>query len=346
MPRDPVSRPSPAPPGEAVPGVLFAGIGDEAGRELEQQTAAITALGWQLIELRSVGGVALSELDERAFGSCVERLAEAGLGTACVDSRIADWSRPISQGIEQDILELDRLGERCPALGTRYVRVMSYPNDGWDEADWGREVIRRMRLLAGRAADLGLVLLHENCAGWAGRSARRMLRLLAEIDSPALRILFDTGNGIAYQYETYDVLRELLDQQPESVAHVHVKDAVGAGDRTAYTLPGTGESRVADCLRLLLDRDFTGVWSIEPHLSLRPHESRTELGEDGPELFVEYGRRLEELVAAELAGTRKEENHAHVHGRTEVHRRADPVGRASAAEAARAPHRRAAGGPG
>lgn len=302
MRRDAVGRPRHPPPGEAVPGVLFAGIGDEAGRELGQQIAAISGLGWQLIELRSVGGVALSDLGDRAFDSCVEQLSAAGLGIACVDSRIADWSRPISQGIEQDLLELDRLGGRCAALGTRYVRVMSYPNDGWDEANWGREVIRRMRLLTARAADHGLVLLHENCAGWAGSSARRMLRLLAEIDSPALRLLFDTGNGAAYHYETYDVLCELLRQQPEAVAHVHIKDAVGSGASAAYTLPGTGESRVADCLRLLLDRGFTGVWSIEPHLSLRPHESRTELGEDGPVLFVEYGRRLEQLVATEVAG--------------------------------------------
>ena len=32
-----------------------------------------------------------------------------------------------------------------------------------------------------------MVLLHENCAGWAGADAARALRLLAEVeDSPAL----------------------------------------------------------------------------------------------------------------------------------------------------------------
>lgn len=289
------------PRGEAAPGVLYCGIGDEAGRTLEQQTAAISGLGWQLIELRSVDGVPVAELDDAAFEACFEGLQTSGLTTACVDSKIANWSRPVSQGIEQDLRELDRLSSRCAALGTRYVRVMSYPNDGWDEKSWGTEVIRRMRLLAERAADYGLVLLHENCSGWAGSSASRMLRLLEEVDSPALRLLFDTGNGAAYHYRSYDVLAELLRQSPGSVAHVHVKDAVGEGEDAAYTLPGEGESEVADCLSLLLDHCFTGVWSIEPHLRLRPHDKRTELGEDGPALFVEYGRRLEELVSTRLA---------------------------------------------
>jgi sugar phosphate isomerase/epimerase len=296
-----------SPHGEAAPGILYAGIGDEAGRTLAQQTAAIRGLGWQLIELRSVDGTAIADLDDAAFAGCVDTLWAAGLSTACVDSRIADWSRPISQGVEQDLRELERLGPRCAALGTRYIRVMSYPNSGWESAQWGLEVIRRMRLLARRAADLGLVLLHENCAGWAGRSAERMLRLLAEVDSPALRLLFDTGNGAAYHYRAYDVLHRLIRQCPEAVAHVHVKDAVGSGEQARYTLPGHGESRVADCLRLLRESGFAGIWSIEPHLALRPHESRTDLGPDGPRLFVEYGRALEHLVATRVLAPPPEE---------------------------------------
>ena len=298
MPEDP--HPAAPPQGEATPGILYAGIGDEAGRTLEQQIRAVTDLGWRLIELRSVDGTAIADLDEAAFDGLVEGVGRAGLTTACVDSRIADWSRSISQPLEQDLVELDRLAPRCAALGTRYLRVMSYPNDGWDEASWRTEVVRRLRLLTSRAAAHGLVLLHENCAGWAGTSADRMLALLEEVDSPALRLLFDTGNGASYGYRTDEMLAGLLRQCPEAIVHVHVKDSVGSGEQARFTLPGEGESRVAHCLRLLLDHGFAGVWSIEPHLALRPHESRTELGEDGPELFAEYGRRLEQLVRTDV----------------------------------------------
>jgi sugar phosphate isomerase/epimerase len=295
--------PRPPSPGEAAPGIRYAGIGDEAGRTLEQQIAAVTGLGWRTIELRTIGGVCLADLPDAEFERCAEALERAGLATACVDSRIADWSRPIGLGLDRDLADLDRLGPRCAALGTRWVRVMSYPNDGLDDAGWEAEVVRRMRILAARAAGYGLVLLHENCAGWAGRSAERALRLLDRVGSPSLRLLFDIGNGAAYGYDAHAMLVRLLDACPEAVAHVHVKDAVGSGEQTAYVLPGTGESRVADCLRLLAGHGFTGTWSIEPHLALRPHESRTALGADGPRLFAEYGRHLERLVAAEVFGT-------------------------------------------
>jgi sugar phosphate isomerase/epimerase len=86
------------------------------------------------------------------------------------------------------------------------------------------------------------------------------------------------------------------------VAHVHVKDAEGSTDHPVYTMPGAGQARVADCLRLLLRSGYTGVWSIEPHLHLRPHEPVPAAGhgeaarQDRQDGFVASGMALEALV--------------------------------------------------
>ncbi|HEX5543519.1 MAG TPA: sugar phosphate isomerase/epimerase family protein [Micromonospora sp.] len=281
----------------APPGIIYCGIGDEAGTALADQVRAITALGWPAIELRNVDGVALADLDSAAFTRLRSTLDEANLTVSCVDSRIANWGRPVTAPLADDLRELEVLGRRCPELGTRYVRVMSYPNDGLAEDEWGREVLIRMRTLVARAEDLGLVLLHENCAGWAGRCPTRMHRLMETVDSPALRLLFDMGNGIAYDYDAYDLLGEIV----EHVAHVHVKDGTGDVSAQEYTLPGEGQCRVADCLRLLLAHGYTGTWSIEPHVLLRPHDNLDQTAErDGVAAFVAYGRRLEQLVRDEV----------------------------------------------
>ncbi|MFF5258475.1 sugar phosphate isomerase/epimerase family protein [Actinomadura viridis] len=282
--------------GDAVR-LRYAGIGDEAAPGLDAQVTAIRRLGWDTIELRSVDGVPLAELDEAAFGRVAGTLADAGIGTVCVDSRIANWGRPVTGPFEADVEELEALVPRCAALGTRYVRVMSYPNDGLDEPDWRREVLRRMRALAERAEDAGLVLLHENCSGWAGTSAERMLTLLAET-GPALRLVFDIGNGVPYGYSAYDVLTEVV----EHVEHVQIKDAGGDAEAPVYTFPGEGRARVADCLRLLVAHGYRGVLSIEPHISVRPHEHLNDAGDAGVDTFVAYGRALERLVEREVLG--------------------------------------------
>ncbi|MBP2327159.1 sugar phosphate isomerase/epimerase [Kibdelosporangium banguiense] len=273
--------------------ITFAGIGDEAGESLSEQIEAHQRLGWSTIELRNVDGEPLADLSDAAFDRLAERIERAGLRVVCVDSRIANWARPITGDFELDLTELGKLEKRCAALGTRYVRVMSYPNDGLHDVEWGARVRVRMRMLANRAEAAGLVLLHENCAGWAGTDARLARRLIEDTDSPALRLLFDIGNGIAYGYEAYDMLVALLPW----VEHVHVKDARSENGEAVYTLPGEGDCRVSDCLRLLLDSGYTGTLTMEPHLKVRPHEGRADAGPDGVTEFVEYGRAMEKLVA-------------------------------------------------
>ncbi|MGO1052071.1 sugar phosphate isomerase/epimerase family protein [Crossiella sp. CA198] len=263
------------------------GIGDEAAPDLPGQLAVIRRLGWREIELRTVDGVWLADL-------APDRLRLDGIEVVCLASRIGNWSRPISTPLAADLAELDRLIEHCHRLDCRYVRIMSYPNDGLPESSWRRRVVDRIRVLAKLAESAGITLLHENCSGWAGTSAANMLRLLSEVDSPALKLLFDTGNGISTGYDAYQVLTQIV----EHVAHVHVKDALAG---PVYTVPGAGEARVADCLRLLLDHGYTGSLSLEPHLALVPHESLKTQG-DQAESFHQAGLALETLLRNEMSG--------------------------------------------
>jgi sugar phosphate isomerase/epimerase len=289
------------PNGQAAPGIRFAGIGDEAAADSAGQLDALRQLGWRAIELRNVDGVAIADLDDRAFDALAARIAAAGLDVVCVDSRIANWGRPINGRFEDDLSELRQLARRCATLGTRYIRVMSYPNSGLDEREWGRRALDRMILLVRQAEQQGLVLLHENCSGWAGSRADRMRELLDRADGPALRLLFDIGNGVPYGYDA----RALLDEIIDHVAHVHVKDArTGPDGQVTYTLPGDGESGVRSCLRALIDHGYTGAWSIEPHTHLRPHQDQDTTGADGVAAFVRYGRCLERLVRQEVLSDR------------------------------------------
>lgn len=274
-------------------GTRFAGIGDEAGQSLREQIEAHRRLGWSGIELRNVDGTALADLDDAAFQQVVGACRSAGLDVVCVDSRIGNWARPITSDFDVDLRELEVLAERCAMLGARLVRVMSYPNDGLEEGEWRARALERLRVLAERAERAGLVLVHENCAGWAADRPDRMRELVEEIASPALRLLFDIGNGPAYGYSGYDLLAEVVDL----VSHVHVKDGVGSGEETAYTLPGEGDCRVADCLSLLRDAGYGGTLSIEPHLRVQPHQGQLDPGADGLDTFVAYGRHLERLVS-------------------------------------------------
>ncbi len=263
----------------------LAGIGDEAGPSIAEQVAAVTALGWSAIELRSVDGVPVADLDDAAFDAVAAAVAEHGLEVVCVDSRIGDWSSRITDDFARDLDELAVLARRCRALGARQLRVMSYPNAGLPPAEWERRVRGRLRELAHRAEHAGIALLHENCAGWAAEDAERMLALVDD----GLGLLFDTGNGVAHGYSGVDLLAAIAPH----VRHVHIKDGV-PGPR--WTVPGGGDADVAGALALLAEHGYTGALSLEPHLALRPHERDGRDGEAGG--FHAAGRALEALLGA------------------------------------------------
>ncbi|GAB2687662.1 sugar phosphate isomerase/epimerase family protein [Kitasatospora kifunensis] len=275
----------------------YCGITDEAAVDLAGQLAATRELGWRAVELRTVDGQPIDLLNGPAFARTAARIAEADLTVPVIASRIGSWSRPISCDLDQELAELAVLAERCAVLGTRYLRIMSYPNDGLSDIDWEREVLRRVRVLAKHAADRGLILLHENCAGWAGADAGRALRLLDAAGAESFGLLFDTGNGAAYGYRALDQLRTLAPY----VKHVQIKDAVGGPQQPTYTLPGAGQAQVAQCLRLLLDTGYAGHFSIEPHLAVRPHEQYRAEPTECRAAFAAAGQALrtltEQLVA-------------------------------------------------
>ncbi|MFJ8912939.1 sugar phosphate isomerase/epimerase family protein [Amycolatopsis sp. NPDC102389] len=266
---------------------VLAGITDEAAADLSGQLSALDALGWKTIELRSVDKEAIADLTDERFDTIAATLSDKGVRVVCLASRIGSWSRPISTDFRHDLAELDVLARRARAIGTRYLRIMSYPHDGLSEPRWRAEVIARIAALAERAERHGVTLLHENCSGWAGTKAERMLELLDEVASPALKFLFDTGNGVAHGYDGFDLLADIASH----VEHVHVKDA----DERGFTLPGQGAARVADCVKLLRANGYQGAWSVEPHLAIKPHEKGV-LAPNAMSTFVAAGRAMAGLV--------------------------------------------------
>ncbi|MEU1087519.1 sugar phosphate isomerase/epimerase family protein [Streptomyces sp. NPDC005892] len=270
------------------------GIGDEAAAGLPEQIRIHRDIGFPAVELRTVDGVGLHDLPEDRVRAFADTLAGAGLSVPVVDTPVGSWAVSVTGDFELETDILRRAVVRARILGCRSLRVMSYPNDGLPEGEWRAEVFRRMRRLTELAEDAGVVLLHENCHGWAGQGFRQTLELVTDIDSPALRLLFDVGNGLAYGYDSLPFLRETLPW----VDHVHVKDGVRNADGSAvFGLPGEGEARVRACMELLEGSGYQGWYSIEPHVALIPHLGISAGGPEMEKAYTEYGHRFSELAS-------------------------------------------------
>ena len=133
------------------------------------------------------------------------------------------------------------------------------------------------------------MLVHENCAGWAGTSADRMLDLLARWTAPRCGCCSTPATASPTATGRYPVLLRATSPRMSPTSTSRTPSAPDGG--TAYTLPGqragAGGGMPAAACR---GQGYTGALSIEPHLALRPHEARPGTGDHAG--FVASGRAL------------------------------------------------------
>ena len=280
--------------------MFFSGIADEAGDDIATQIKAHTELGWKHIELRNISGVSVADLSDRAFDEVVAALGEAGIGVSSFASQLCNWSRPITKHAVIDRHELERAIPRMHRFGCPFIRSMSYPNAGWPEDEWRDEVVARLKMLAAVAEDGGVTIAHENCNGWGGLGPEYSVELLERVDSPAFKLLYDTGNPVPHGQDPWAYYTGVRDH----VVYIHIKDGTLRPDGGCdYRFPGEGDGRVADVLKDLMDRGYDNGISIEPHVAAVVHVGKAASDAEGAyDKYVEYGKRLMALVDRVKAG--------------------------------------------
>lgn len=280
---------------------IISGFTDEVSDDLDVQIRALDELGWHHIDLRTVDGKNVSALSDDEFDRVYERLTEHGIEIACFGSTVANWGRDASTDLALDLEDMKNCVRHMHKAGARYLRIMSYRIS--EPIPLGHEmestVIANIRKIVEIAEDSGVVCLHENCLSWGGQSHLHSLRLLEEVDSPALRLVFDTGNPVSMRdistVEPYGWQNPcyFFDQVRDYVDYVHIKDAVLEGDEVRYVFPGRGAGMVNEILERLAGDDRVIPISIEPHVSVVFHDPTvTASFTERWNTFIDYGNQL------------------------------------------------------
>lgn len=290
--------------------MILCGISDEAGNRLASQIRATLELGWNHLEMRNVEVPGfpkgnLHDVPDDAFGIAADALGAAGINVHCFASTIGNWAKNVEDPFEITLGEVARAIPRMQRLGARFVRIMSYKVRAGDD-QMEEERFRRLREVVRRFLDAGIQPVHENCMNYGGMSWRHALRMLENV--PGLQWVFDTANPV------FNTDRSLPEPRPrqdpwefwthvrDASTHIHVKDARwnAAKNDADYAYPGDGDGAVERILRDAISRGYDGGISIEPHMVAVFHDAAVNANAQDDALrenYVEYGRRLERLIA-------------------------------------------------
>ena len=297
--------------------MILTGIGDEAGNSIGAQIRAAQELGWRHLEMRGVEVAGfpkanLHEIPDKAFETVVAKLQEAGISVYCFGSTVMNWAKTVHDPFEITLGEVRRCIPRMQRLGTKFARIMSF-KPGDDEERIPPAVFERVREVTKMLLDAGITPVHENCMNYGGMSWRHALELLEKV--PGLRWVFDTANPVFNpdrskpkpwpQQDPWEFWTHLRDHS----VHIHIKDATWnpAKNDADYNWPGEGQGRVRDILQDAFARGYDGGISIEPHMVVVFHDAQSKSNDDAMRAnFVDYGRRLEQIMAGIKSDLAKE----------------------------------------
>lgn len=178
--------------------------------------------------------------------------------------------------------------EAAQEVGARTIRVYAgrwHPGDADHAAHWG-QLRRALELLAGDAVAANVVLCVENHFGTMTQTASDTARLVREVDSPAVRVLYDQANLTFTHDEPWT---EAFKVQGDLVGHVHVKDLVfkdpnapfrasdtarvKAEERAVMSrVVGTGVLPWTDIIGELVRRGYNDVLTVEYEYRWHPQD--------------------------------------------------------------------------
>lgn len=191
-------------------------------------------------------------------------------------------------------------------VGADRIRVYSgswQPGQDAHQEHWAR-LVRSFHELSPRAEEAGVVLCAENHFGTMTQTAADTARLVREVDSQAVRVLYDQANLTFTHDESVD---DAFAVQGDLIGHVHVKDLVfkdpnapfvasetarvHAEERTVRSrVVGDGSLAWSRILRRLREVGYDDVLSLE--YEYRWHPQDLEAPEIGFRRGAEHLRSL------------------------------------------------------
>lgn len=283
--------------------MYLTGFADEAAAGIDGQIRATKELGWKYIESRNIDGKNLHDISDADFDIVCGKLADAGISINCFGSAIANWAKDIRKPLDEDLEATRRAIPRMQRLGTKFIRIMSYPPipDCDMENQMAEERFSRLNTITKMFLDAGLQPLHENCMNYGGQGWKYTLRMLDAV--PGLKLVFDTGNPVNTKDRENPGKRqsawEFYKNVKEHIVYVHIKDGiVDEEGKTKWTFCGEGDGDVERIVQDIIASGYDGGFSMEPHMAVVAHDSSVVSEEEQRyNNYVEYGRRFEKILA-------------------------------------------------
>jgi L-ribulose-5-phosphate 3-epimerase len=275
-------------------------ITDEFSLEPTVALDAMAKLGMTIAELRLIGNRNVIDLTDDEIRALRGEVEKRGMRVLSIASPVLKCVLPdapaLDERFQQDVFgsaytiaDQPRLAKRAMEIaeiaGAKFIRVFSYWRTIAPERCHDR-IVSALRALADQAGERGLVIGLENEHACNVATGAEAGRILASLDHPALKSIWDPANAFILGETPFP---DGYSKLPATrVAHVHAKDCVIKGHTPTWGALGEMDVDWRGQIAALKRDGYAGAISLETHWR----------GADGDRLKASIicGANLRELV--------------------------------------------------
>jgi sugar phosphate isomerase/epimerase len=256
----------------------IAAITDEFSPDLKTALGSMAESGMTGVELRMLFGKNVIDLTDDELDRAIAMVRAHGMEIISIASPLLKCVLPdapeVDARFQQDMFaskhtfaDQPRLAARAFEIadrtGARIIRVFSYWRTVRPEECFSR-VVEALRGLARQAADRSLIIGLENEHACHISTGEETARLLAAVDHPNLKVVWDPANAIVSGEQPFpDGYAKL---PAARIVHVHAKDCtVAAGHKYTFVELGTGDIDWKGQIAALARDGYRGWLSLETH---------------------------------------------------------------------------------
>jgi sugar phosphate isomerase/epimerase len=199
-------------------------VTDEISPDVKEAIEIGVSWGITKYELRVIGENRIPNIDGKKIKEIEELIDKFSIQITALSPGTFKCTLHETDVIEYEICEvLPKTFKLAKKLNTEMVIVFGFKRADKDQENDEQRVINLFRRVAESAERNGLVVTVENEPGFWCDSGANTARILAAVNSPALRANWDPGNSVGTDEPPFpDGYRAIKDW----IANVHVKDTV------------------------------------------------------------------------------------------------------------------------
>lgn len=234
-------------------------ITDEVTQDIFEAAAFCKKHGLECMEVRSINNRSPFDYTDEDVEQIIAAAKQYDLEVTAISSPTFKCEYNDEEAIKANVAGFEKCAIIANKIGAKYIRGFDF---------WNKNVPVEVRAtmygdIIALCEKYDVYCALESDPAIHSSTPHKLAELLAAINNPRIKALFDPGNEIWVTAQTSEDAYDKL--APCGIVNMHVKDGINTNGNTVAVMPGTGVADFVGIFKKLIRDGYAGGVMLETH---------------------------------------------------------------------------------